>query len=287
MTVREQRGRLEPRFLSRLLEGSDLLPASDTPDLRGYVDLALQSGFPFPALQVTNEYTRRAWLESYVSDLLTHDVAQLEDPLGRRRDATRLRRYFEAYALNSAGVAPHTAVYAAAQVAKATAESYERLLTDLFVVDALPAWTTNRLKRLGRLPKRYVVDAALVAATLRLDVAGIMRDGDVLGRILDTFVVAQLRPEAVVEQSSPRLFHLRTQGGEREVDLVVEFGGGRIGAVEIKATSKPARRDARHLEWLRDEYGDRFLRGVVLHTGPRSFELADRITAAPISTLWS
>jgi hypothetical protein len=38
-------------------------------------------------------------------------------------------------------------------------------------------------------------------------------------------------------------------------------------------------------EWLRDELGDRFASGVVLHTGPSAFELADRIVAAPISTL--
>jgi hypothetical protein len=44
--------------------------------------------------------------------------------------------------------------------------------------------------------------------------------------------------------------------------------------------------DARHLEWLRDELGDRFIAGVVLHTGPRAFKVAGQVIAAPISTLW-
>lgn len=44
---------------------------------------------------------------------------------------------------------------------------------------------------------------------------------------------------------------------------------------------------ARHLVWRRDELGDRFLGGVVLHTGPATFALGDRITAAPISPLWA
>lgn len=43
----------------------------------------------------------------------------------------------------------------------------------------------------------------------------------------------------------------------------------------------------RHLVWLRDQLGDRFLGGVVLHIGPATFSLGDRITAAPISTLWA
>jgi hypothetical protein len=41
-----------------------------------------------------------------------------------------------------------------------------------------------------------------------------------------------------------------------------------------------------HLAWLRDELGDQFVAGVVFHTGPRAFELGDRITAVPICALW-
>jgi hypothetical protein len=44
---------------------------------------------------------------------------------------------------------------------------------------------------------------------------------------------------------------------------------------------------ARHLAWLRDEFGDRFVAGVVLHTGPRAYELGDRLLAVPICTLWA
>ncbi len=44
--------------------------------------------------------------------------------------------------------------------------------------------------------------------------------------------------------------------------------------------------DARHLAWLRDETGERFLIGLILHTGPRIFELGERIVAAPIAALW-
>ena len=56
---------------------------------------------------------------------------------------------------------------------------------------------------------------------------------------------------------------------------------------EIKAGAAPARADAKHLAWLRDTLGDRFLAGVVFHTGPDIFELGDRIRAAPIATLWA
>lgn len=288
MTLREQQGRVGgPTFFDRVATGDELNVAGNVPDLRGYVDLALASGFPQAALRLTGR-ARRVWLESYVDDLLTHDVEQVEEPVTKRRDAQRLRRYFEAYALSSAGVADHKTIYDAARVNKATGMAYEQLLTDLFVVEQTPAWASNRLKRLVRRPKRYLTEPALVAAALRLDANGVVLDGELLGRVLDTFVAAQLRPERAVSSTDPRLYHLRTEQGRHELDLVAELGGQTLIGIEVKATAAPsARDDAKHLAWLRDELGDRFVAGIVFHTGPRTFELGERIVAAPISVLWA
>ncbi|WP_322762635.1 hypothetical protein [Frankia sp. Cr2] len=51
------------------------------------------------------------------------------------------------------------------------------------------------------------------------------------------------------------------------------------------AVAAPSAEASRHLRWLRDERADRFVAGVVLHTGPRLFQLDDRIVAAPICAL--
>lgn len=286
MTVREQRGDLVgTSFFDSIAAGNDLAVPRDSPDLRGYVELALTGGFPQPALVLTGA-RRRAWFESYVSDLLTHDVEQLEEPRTRRRDPQRLRRYFEAYALNSGGLAEHKKIYDAAQINRMTAVAYEQLLAQLYVVEQVPAWTSNRLKRLVHSPKRYLIDPALLASVLRLDVNGILRDGDLLGRVLETFVVAQLRPEIAISKSTPRLHHLRTEGGRHEIDLIAELGGDRLIGIEVKAAAAPKATDAEHLVWLRDQLADRFVGGVLFHTGPRSYRLGERIIAAPIASLW-
>jgi uncharacterized protein len=253
----------------------------DPPDLLGYVELALRGGYPDAALHLSGA-ARRAWLEGYLEQLLTRDV----ELLGGARDPRLLRRYFEALALTTAGVAREKTLYEAAGIDRKTAIAYERLLANLFVLDTLPAWSTNRLSRLARAGKRYITDASLVAAALRLDEVAVLRDGDLLGRILETFVLAQIRPEVELSRSRPRLHHLRARDGAHEVDLIAELPAGRVLAVEIKASSAPGPADARHLRWLQERLGDRFLAGAVLHTGPRPFRLAERIFALPISALW-
>ncbi len=284
LTVREITGQPGGQpFLDRLARADidALLPSADSPDLLGYVELALAGGFPEAALQLAGA-SRRAWLESYIDQLLTRDV----ETLVGHRDPHLLRRYFEALALSSAGTADSKTLYQAAGIDRKTAIAYERLLTNLLVLDTLPAWMTNRLSRLAKTGKRYLVDPSLIAAALRLDQVAVLRDGDLLGRILDTFVVAQIRPEAELSPSRPRLHHLRARDGGHEVDLIAELPANRVLAIEIKATASPRVSDARHLIWLRDRLQERFLAGAVLHTGPRSFQLAERIFALPISTLW-
>lgn len=286
MTIAEQEGRAAtPPFFDRLASipsTESLAPAPDTPDLRGYVDMALRSGFPEAALSLSDT-AREHWVESYIDQLLTRDAEQLDSG----RDPALLRRYFEAYALNSAGIVDDRTLYESAGINRKTATAYEQLLTNLRVAEALPSWTSNRLKRLVLAPKRYLVDPALLAGILRVDANGVMRDGNLLGRVLDTFVAAQLRAQLPVTRSRPRLYHLRDAQGRHEIDLVGELGGQQVVAVEVKADAAPRPDAAKHLRWLRDQLGGRFTAGVVLHTGPRSFTIDDRIFAAPISTLWS
>ena len=282
MTMREQLLRTGPKsFLDAVADGERPRLPSAPPDLRDYVELALRGGFPHAALRLEAR-ARQRWLEGYLEQLLTRDAERVDGG----RDPARFRRYFEAYALNTAGVVSDTTLYSTGGVNRRTAVAYEQLLKNLMVVEAVPSWASNRLKRLVRSAKRYVVDPALVGACLRLDADAVLRDGDLLGRLLDTLVAAQLRAELVVSESRPRLYHLRQEQGRHEVDLLAELGARRVVAIEVKADSAPSERDVQHLAWIRDALGQRFVAGVVFHTGPRIYPLGDRVAAIPICALW-
>lgn len=285
MTEREIHGvGITGSLLDRLAaHGVDGLPTSEEPPvLNEYIARALRSGFP-DAVLATSDRLRRQWLRAYVDQLLTRDAETVE----HGRDPIRLRRYFHALCLNTAGVVAAQTIYESAGVDRKTALAYDRLLSNLLVVEEVPAWWTNRLKRLVRTPKRYILDPGIVGAQLRLDLAGVRRDGDLLGRLLDTFVMAQLRADAAVSETEPTLYHLRSEQGRHEVDIVVEYADGSVFGFEVKSGGGPSADDAKHLCWLRDELGERFIGGAVLHCGPRRYPLGERIVAAPICALWS
>ncbi|MHB8619514.1 MAG: ATP-binding protein [Chloroflexota bacterium] len=282
MTVREQLGRLDGLlFLDRLATGVPLALPDDVPTIRDYVRLALRSGFP-EALPLDTELRPR-WLTSYIEELVTRDAAEI----GESRDPARLRRYLAAYGLNTAGVVTDQSLVEAAGVNHTTAGVYERLLTDLFVVEAIPAWFSNRLSRLIRLPKRFIVDAGLWAALINADAGAVLADTNLLGRCLETFVVSQLRAEIESCHSRPRLHHLRDRDGRHEIDILVEYGAERVVGIEVKAAAAVSKNDAKHLRWCRAELGARFIGGVILHTGSRLFQLEEGIVAAPIAALWA
>jgi predicted AAA+ superfamily ATPase len=282
MSVREQIGRVNgPCLLDLLAEGRPIDAPATPPDLRGYIELALRGGFP-AAIDLDDDL-REVWLQSYVDQVITRDAVAV----GGIRDPARLRRYVQAYALNSAGVVTDQTLLDASGLDRKTATAYGRLLTDLFVVEPVPAWTTNRLQRLMHSPKRYVVDPSLVGAILRADVTTVMRDADLMGRLIDTFVTAQLRSEREIAECRPVLYHVRERQGRHEIDLLAEVRGQRIIACEMKATAAPSAEDARHLVWIRERLGVRFAAGVVFHTGPAVYQLSEQVTAIPIASIWN
>lgn len=286
LIVRERHGDPTLRSLvDRILDdGADAFGTDPITgwDLNDYVREALLSGWP-EALHASTERARDRWLTSYIDHLVTREAPAL----GVTRDPVRIRKYLQVIAANTAGAPTHKLLYDAADIGRVTAASYDDLLDTLLITQRVPAWAGNRMDRAVHLPKRYLIDPGLVAPLLRADDRRVLRDGDLLGRVIDTFVAAQLRAECALSVTGADMYHLRDANGRREVDLLIEARDGRVIGIEVKATAAPANADARHLEWLRNELGSRFVAGLLLHTGPRLFKISEQILAVPIASLWS
>ena len=281
LTVAERLGRPTPTLIDRLVERTPLIPAPEPFDLGDYVRLALQGGFP-DAVLGSSDSRQRTWLDNYAREIVTADLTTARNG----RDNQKLFKYLTAYALYSAKVSQDKSVYDKAGINKKTASHYEGLLSNAYIVSKLHAWSTNRLSRLVRSPKRYLIDTGLWASLLDVTPQSVFSDGDLMGSLLDTWVTSHLRAQTQMSAHRHRLYHLRTAQGRHEIDLIADITGHGVIAVEVKATGAPSQRDIRHLTWLRDELGDLFIAGVVLNSGPHTHTMSDRITAAPFSTLW-
>lgn len=111
----------------------------------------------------------------------------------------------------------------------------------------------------------------------------VQRDGTLLGGLFESLVALSLRVFA--QAADARVSHLRTRGGEREVDFLVEGPGRRLVAVEVKMTAAPSARDVRHLLWLKEQLGAALTDMVLVTTGRDAYRRADGVPVVPLALL--
>jgi predicted AAA+ superfamily ATPase len=171
-------------------------------------------------------------------------------------------------------------------IANSTLRRYLSLLEAIFVLQPLPAWSTNTGKRFVKSPKIHLVDTGL-AAQLRGDTdPRSLSQSSNIGSLLETFVVQELRKQLTWSKTPATLFHYRSTAG-REVDLVLELAGGAVSGIEIKAAAKVGQADFAGLRSLAEDAGRKFVRGVLLYLGDHVLPFGDKLAAVPINELWA
>ena len=260
----------ESTFLSRLINDKSLRnTAGVSSSFR--IDQLFTTGFP--AARMLPDAS--LFLESYAAT-----VSQRAGDEGR--DATRFYRTAHVLATLEAQAVPDQRVWEAADINKATWKSYQDLLSRTWLAAPLPAFSSNRLARITEYPKRLFVDTALSLALAGLSASDLLSDPMILGRYFESYVAAQLRPQA--SSVNAAMYHIRTSGRAHEVDLLLDTPQGLI-AFETKAATQVQNSDAKHLRWLRENLNPRFLCGVVVYTGGDVRQLSDDMWAIPIDLL--
>ncbi len=292
-----ERGVAAPSVSLRALAAGDRphLSGKSTLTLRDYVDEIVAGGFP--AMRGLPARVLAAQLDSYLERIVDHDL--LEAGFIVRRPAA-VRSWMRAYAAATATTASWERVRDAAtggidsKPTKVTAATYSDFLRTLRVLDPVEAWlpTRNHFDRLTGAPKHHLVDPALAARLLgqtsrnlisgQEGQAAVPRDGTLLGALFESLVTLCVRTFAQLQGG--RTYHLRTQSGRHEVDLIVETDDGVLG-IEVKLGAVPTEHDLRHLVWLSDRLGDDLLDSIVITTGPEAFRRRDGIAVVPLALL--
>ena len=251
------------------------------PPLDDLAERVLRGGFP-PAVARPTPRRRRAWFDAYLATSLQRDVHDVAH-LARLGDLPRLVRLLAARTARPSNLADLSRT---AGVPTTTLARYLQALQALFLIEEVPAWSTNAGKRLARRPKLLMSDTGMAAALLDVTSARWAGAAEARGALVETFVALELRKQLAWSEVGATLHHYREHDGA-EIDLLLEAPDGRVVGIEVKAGQRVGSDSVRHLTALRDALGDRFARGVVLHGGPTVLPLGDRLWALPISALWA
>lgn len=275
----ELTGRPDAAIVKTLLSGRPHLPEVST-SREALASKLVQGGFP-EVVQRHDDERRKAWFNNYLTTLLERDVRAVA---GISR-LEQLPSLLTAVALRSRGPLNKSGLSQDLAVPVSSLDRYLALLERVFVVQRLRAWHNRLQPRLVKSPKMSIADSGLFCHLMRLDVSRLLAEPKSLGLALEAYVGSELLKAVAVAGAQTTMMHYRTAKGT-EIDFVLEGDGGRVAAVEVKASRSVEAGDFRCFDRLRETLGPRFVRGVVLYTGERALRFGDRLEAWPLSFLW-
>lgn len=240
----------------------------------------LRGGYP-EAIAREDSGRRRDWFGSYITTLLQRDIRDLSH-IDRMADVPRLLTLL---AGRTGGLLNMSELSRSTGIAFSTLRRYLGLLQATFLLQLVPAWSTNLSKRLVKSPKIYLLDCGLAAYLIGQSDPKAFQESAHFGHLLESFVAMELQKQLGWNQLACRMFHFRSSSG-REVDFVLEALSGKIVGIEVKASSKVNHTDFAGLESLAEIAGKKFVRGVVFYLGDSLLPFGEKYSAIPLSLLW-
>ncbi|MEO5823111.1 MAG: ATP-binding protein [Vicinamibacteraceae bacterium] len=268
-----------PRFIETLFQRGFKTGLSERLGV-GLAERIVSGGYP-AALARRTMARRQGWYRDYVDTQVQRDV----------RDFTRLRSFdalpklLTLAAGQTARLVNVTELAGPFELTRQTIHDYVTLLERVFLVERLSPWHRNRLSRLVKRPKLHMGDTGVACALLGINAAGLDKDRQLLGQMLETFVLQELRRQATWRPIPIDFYHFRDRD-DFEVDMVLEQGHGAVAGVEVKSAATVTDADFRGLRKLRDAAGDHFVAGAVLYDGRATINYGDNLFAVPVRRLW-
>lgn len=238
----------------------------------------IAGGFPEPLQRSARR--RFAWFESYITTILDRDIRDLT----QIQDLAAVPRLLNLLAWRTATLHNQSEISRSGGIPNSTLSRYMALLKTTFLVQELPAWSSNMGKRLVKAPKLFMVDTGLACHLLGIDEEGFRQGGETAGRVFENFVALELFKHASWSDEPVRLYHFRSQTG-REVDCVLEGRRGNVVGVEVKLSATLSPQDFSGLRILREHLGEKFVRGVIIYTGNEIVPFAENLHAVPVQCM--
>jgi uncharacterized protein len=276
----------EPDFLEKAFRCEFLthaLKASEEHSLYNkdtYLHLALKGGYP-ELLRLESDKERTLWHQDYLDALIERDLKEITHI--RRKDS--MHKLIEILAAWSSKFMDTASVCKNLSIARPTVESYINALEALYLVERVRPWHKTDYDRVGKQEKLFMTDTGMMASILRWRLDQVRLDGDLNGKLIETFVFNQLSSLLDTQENTYALYHYRDRE-KREVDFIIEHEDGAILGIEVKAGSIVTKDMFKHLQWFRSNIvSKKLFVGVVLYTGEQVVSFGRNLWAVPLRCL--
>jgi len=244
------------------------------------VEMVVSGGFP-EMLRRRKPERRRAWARDYVRAIVQRDVRDVAEI----EKMDRMPRLVSMLAHHSGQLTNFSQLGGQIGFDDKTTRKYVGILEQLYLVRRLEPWHRNELKRLVKTPKLHFLDAGLLAALLAATPERLEADRTTFGKLLETFVYAEILKLITWMDEPVHAFHYRDKDQD-EVDMVLEDEEGAVVGIEVKASATVIAADFKGLRKLAAACGKQFRLGVVLFDGEQTVPFGNGLYAAPMSCLW-
>ncbi|MXW14619.1 MAG: ATP-binding protein [Rhodothermaceae bacterium] len=243
-------------------------------------DRIVAGGYP-EALKCPSNQSRYSWYRSYANSLIQRDILDLS----KIQSSDTIPRLLTTVANLSGQLFNLATIASQFEMSRNTVRDYLILLERQFLIERLPPWFSNRMKRMVKKPKIHISDTGLACTLLRMEPDSLLKNRDMLGQLLESFVLQELRRQASYSGQPYEFYHYRDRDGF-EVDLVIELGAFELAGVEVKASATVAGSDFKGLRKIKTAEDDRFKFGALLYDGEICASFGDGMYAVPIRMLW-
>lgn len=180
--------------------------------------------------------------KSYIDTIINKDINERKD---KKRSSTKMRMLIRSLSRNESTIVSLDTIVKDIEEyenneelieSRHTITDYIDVLDSLYLTSNQEAFSINyrSSKRVGKSPKRHLIDPSLACASLDLSIPKLLNDFNTFGLMFESLVHRDLR--IYMDYLDGYVFHFRDNTSGDEVDAILEFRDGSYGAVEIKLT---------------------------------------------------
>lgn len=236
MSLYESRDSTGEASIQDMYKGIQKDDKVEVPTLTDIANLIVRGGWP-KNINVKNDAIDLI-PKSYIESILDKDMND-----DKKRDKNKMRMLLKSLSRNESTIVSNQTLIKDIEEyenkeelieSKTTISDYLDVLDRLHIIENQDAYSENyRSKdRIGKSPKRHLIDPSLVCACLNLNSEKLLKDLKTFGFLFESLVERDLK--IYMEYLNGKLYHFRDNVTGLEVDSILEFSDGEYAAVEIK-----------------------------------------------------